>query len=271
MKKILISLLALLLVFNTIGCGKNTITENSSKNKLTYYSKLDNFKCLELNENVKETSNNYFIDKDGNLYEYSFIKLFSNTNTNCAKVDTKGKYISGFSGSFAYDNNDYAYALVDINNNKDVFLNIKGHEYEKSREYFIKKNFPNSSLQLFLITNFGIIVENNKLYIVQFDLDDENKIKEEIKFDNSEEIRNIYSLSHSNRNFFVETSNSYFMCSKEIINNQDCKAYADIECSEEFVCNKINDFNKSDVKKFIGEIVILNDGSIYKYSTLLID
>ena len=78
-------------------------------------------------------------------------------------------------------------------------------------------------------------------------------------------------MNYSSEGFFVETDHLYFMCEKEIVNSQKCEMYADIECKKEFVCNQINDFDNFKVENFLGDIVILDDGSVYKHKDFWVE
>lgn len=272
MKKTYIFLFIILLSVLALGCEKKQTTgvendNNLNSSEMENYVKISNVNCPELNV-AKEVSKNYFVGQDGYLYEYSLNELFSSTNKNCSIVDTNGKYMKGFSGGLVYDEDDYGYILEDIKYDKNIFTIEKSYEHEKNREYFIKKSFPNSKLQLFLITDFGIIVEDNKIYDVRFDLGGGSSEKKVINFDYTNEILNIYETQHSYEAFYVETNNLYFACKKEIINNQECEIYADIECKKEYVCKVINDFKNVKVKNFLGDIVILENGDICQNSTL---
>lgn len=262
MKKIFLNSFIIFIVLLVTGCSISNGNYNHSSNTKNainmHYNKVENFDCQYLNDNTVAINDKYFVNSNNDVYEYSLSKVFRDSGTNCSHVDTKNKVIVGVNSNGVYDGDYYLYM-----ENNDFDKNMK-YDYEKAREYFMKKSFPNSSLHLWLITNRGVIVENNHLFYVSFDFDGGYDMKYEIDIDSSDNIIGIYK--NSSELFHVETTASYYDCVLEIINKEEIEKYADAECIEKFICTKVSDFNRSDVKKYLGNIVILNNGDIYNYN-----
>ncbi|MBE5806551.1 MAG: hypothetical protein E7313_07615 [Clostridiales bacterium] len=262
MKKIFLNSFMIFIILLITGCSVSNSDYNHSsdtENSINmHYNKVENFDCQFLNDKTVAINGKYFVNSNNDVYEYSLSKVFHDSGTNCSQVDTKNKVIVGVNSNGVYDGDYYLYM-----ENNDFEKNMK-HDHERAREYFLKKSFPNSSLQLWLITNYGVILENNQLFYVSFDFDGGYSLKSQIEIDLSDDIIGIYKNSWEL--FHVETTTSYYDCAFEVINKEEIEKHADAECKEKFICTKVLDFNHDDVKKYLGDIVILNNGDIYKYN-----
>lgn len=257
MKKILLVCLLSLFLF---GCS--TKNDSIQKNKSGVNSNTSNFKqeiinkrslysyewnCeVKLNE-IKDINRfDLFISKTGELYEFSLLKKYSTTNTNCKKIDTDlrfEKFINGVIVSidnklYRYDNNKllerpsgftggFDYRLYDYNHDLVMFNAREGQ--------------------------YGII-KDNKVY--KCEIQDDIVTKEIFSFNDEEKIIGVYGS-------YIRTDKGYYYYG--ITNQEQCSEYKDIKCEYGIVKDELFSKSNNDIVYANGMYFIIeSDNKLYE-------
>lgn len=249
------------MVFFSFGCDKRTDnTEESQKisednsvlKQLSQDYKEYEWKCdVALNE-IKEVGNqSLFITNDGELYQYSLDKIFSNEKY-CKKLETELKF------------NRFFDSLVATQNNELYEVNIIGGtiNFEKLESYHsIVKTLKKYSNNFFIFHRaykpYGFdsmtcdytIVDNKIVYSIICGDGNNNILKSELGKLSDDE-----SFISSSGNIIKTSKNFYY---NSILNREECDKYVDIKCNYGLV--KITDMSKiyDDVYYFNGLNLIL--------------
>ena len=274
-KRLLIVLFIVLSSIFLFGCdnkNESNINHNSTNTQQKKYKSID-WNCEIALSDIKTIKDNgmmdiqpkMFISKDGDLYQFSLEKKFSNEQ-NCKKYESNKKYdkfyifpndrdLSLFvttNGKFKYLDNDRN--LVD-------FFSVYNESYSA---YMVKlyNNNPDSYVEYVMGYNsyYNVYtVKNNKIYLKEITTLGKN-INETIfsEFPNNETF-----ISLEGRIF--KTDKSFYRIG--IINQKQCSEYEDVECTYGLL--KIEDISAdyNNIEYFNGNYIIYkNDRKIYIYS-----
>lgn len=206
-----------------------------------------------------------FISKDGDLYQFSLDKKYSNEQ-NCKKYDSDKKYDRFYIfpndrdlSLFVTNNGEFKY----LDNDKNIvdFYSI----YEKSYSSYISKLYndnPNSYVKYVMGEDSYYNVYNvrdNKIYLKK--ISNLGVYINESVFAEFPVDENFISLEGR----IFKTNKAFYKVG--ITNQKNCSEYEDIECIEGLV--KLEDVSNhyNDIEYFNGNYIIFkNDNNIYRYS-----
>ena len=201
-----------------------------------------------------------FITKDGDLFEFSYNQLFSNEKY-CKKIDSNMKFTRFLNGAIETTANKiYGYS-------EGKFIE-KLSAWTGAYDYNVYEKYPNSFLfskvndrSSYDINYQYAVVKNNIVYDINWD---SLKLTEIDRLaDDEEYIGSYYQILKTNKNFY----------NYNIINNEECKKYADIECK--YGLSRIDEISDlyDEIYYFNGKKIIfkndLNNIYFFDYTTPL--
>ena len=247
MKKIF---LIILILFLFCGGCKNYSTQKKDEDtsllgslkKINQNNNLEEneFVCDDLTENSIMEGNIFVTDNV--IYKLNLKKKFSN-NTNCIKIgkileNRKTKYISH---GRIIDNFGNIYRQKDSSRDDDY--NTDNEEYKLDPtiisnivELYGKDSIYSSNTFANKFYRADILIFNGKQLIGYYNPCDAEESKEDIiNIDNitNEKIIKIYG-------YIVKTNKNFYIIKENIINEEECKKYADIKCKFEYYLSKSN-------------------------------
>ena len=276
-EKTLAFILILISIIIITGCTKKDSQNISDKNEIKNNSTQEllgnkyDFVCSDLNNNnFYITSNQIYMNNS--IYEQG--QLYSN-DQNCKKISdiNYDRYVilnsTAIGDIFIKNNNAYTFAHHE---NQDAKL-IEYDWVPEYREISLDDDVVSISLES------ETWIENNnssdfKFYVLKSDGNvylyetSKHKIisKNEIIY-NSEEYGKIkYFYYTSNKSKSIENIillSDKGLYTNEIINNDDCTKYADVECKKEFKINEEYDKVKDEIIFFNKDYIVDKDYNLY--------
>ncbi len=179
-------------------------------------------------KNIKFISKDFIITNDDKIYIYNNYKLYSDTNSNCKKVETNIIPI-GLDGNrkIIYSTNKKSYQLLD---NELVKCSNEPSDFDNycSVTPIVKLANENN----FIYLEDEIIIQNNKINkIKNYEMDNDLFIK----IPDNEIIQSIYLT----KNDMIVTNKTAYKLIKSSKNIEDCSKYADIDCIYELKLKEI--------------------------------
>lgn len=255
-----------------------SLEEKNNKYK-TKYQKYE-WKCDVSMKEIKTIKDNgmmdiqpkLFITKNGDLYQFSLEKKFSNEQ-NCKKYETEIK----FDHFFIYPN-DRDLSVIVGNNNKYYSTNDNkelvefcaehcAYAYKKSVSDMDKK-YPNSYGKWIFNSSNGdffdrlFYLKDNKIYTYDYQVGDTFKVLGEKEYSSLPDDELFVSIEGR----IIKTSKAFYKIG--IINQQQCSQYEDVDCVEGLL--KLDEISNhyNDIDYFNGNYIIFkNDNNIYIYSS----
>lgn len=269
MKKLLILIFMVSLCFLFVGCSlktedipKEKNTKNTDDNKwlkqlTNYYEKYD-WNCEVSLKTIKDfsTFNNVFITNDGDLYQYSLEKIFSN-GSYCKKIDSDIKFDRFINGAII-STNKIPYAFYENKLIKKMEGWTGGFDYNLLNKYdgiFMLNQTHDGSSFDYMQFLYGFI-SNNTVYSIN-NSGDKRKQTEIGKIPDDEYLVKTYNdIIKTNKNFYYYS----------IVNREECEKYADVECAYGLArFDEISNYYDR-IYYFNARILILNDNENYIYT-----
>lgn len=257
MKKFLLALLALTLLFCFSSCKKdekfsNTdtskpILENNTiktKNKFQFKEKWDVEIPL---KDIKEISSRYsvFITNEGFLYQYSD-ELYKDTDKHYKQLnrDIKFKSLGGCS-PITMDNKYWGDYRIPISQYKFTLI---------ENELLSFENFAWSNIRDNEECSLKIANQGNKLFL----LDSQNNIYQLLhEFESEEKIIGIYN------NGVIKTDKNYYFA--DVTNKDELKKYADATEVYGLITDELLTMEYNNIQYFDGETAIFKDDKDFIY------
>lgn len=273
-KKISLIVLCGIVLLGICGCeNKNTSNEgNNEENKLSsikgyniretdvvpsYYQKV-NVKCDEIKD-IKDYYFGYFITNYGELYKFSYDKVFSDTDTNCKRINTNIKFIKFIDGGLLDENNNIY--VIDKDDNLSLFTFQPGYMPMPYLNDIAKKEYINVSRTMKPNDNIHIYFyySENKVYKLKDDFNTEADVEENAIFELKKDETISYIVDAT-----IKTNKNFYIYKSVITNKDECNKYADIECNYE---NKFYEIPELSNKKFLfyksGMILVDNELNVF--------
>lgn len=230
--------------------------------------------CDEI-KNISDISHyqNLFITKDGNLYQISYDKIFSN-GTNCKRIESENRFTRFIIGGILDSNND----IYNYTNNNELVL------YDPSIGNIFMPNImiekiSNDMYQNIIYSNEDQKYGENQIYYFYYD---SNK-KEIYSYSNDlTKMSNepIFSLTNDEEMEYltyggIKTNKNFYIYGRRATNKEECEKYADIKCEMKNGFYSITDeniINQIDYIKFIsisGNIYFILDDNLNFYTNVM--
>lgn len=163
-----------------------------------------------------------FITNDGKLFQLNYEKLYSN-NKNCKQIESNKIFTKFIHGGIIDNNNDIYYLQDEIL--KEFHFEI-GHPTMPYIPSVSPDKYPNIIYTQIDLENYDYLnLENNILYSIINNTEVFNAHNEKILkiMDNT-----------------IITDKTYYIYNKQIINQNECQKYADIDCIFKNGFNRLN-------------------------------
>lgn len=210
-----------------VGCSsttdikekENNLNVSSSKLKSKYTSK--EWKCSVPLENIKDISGfeNVFITNEGELYEFSLEKLYSNDDY-CKKIESNYKFTRFINGAIiTEDNKIFGYINNEFIEEPFAWTGAFRYDLYKQHNNIFKfdKGYNETSFDVTGITYYGYL-DGNKIIVL-------DGIESNIAYTYDLKDDEIFLGSYYE---FIKTNKGYYY--NGIINSSECNKYADVEC-----------------------------------------
>lgn len=230
MKKIVILLLIMVLLIT--GCKNSETKNNEHGNETVEEKKFDkiselnyiDIKCGALADIVDYSSiDSLFITKSGDIYQFSYDKLFSN-DTNCKKIESDKKFKRFIRGAIIDSNND----IYSYDNGKNIVVK---NNHNTTMPYLLDKISKNDYDNIIYEWNsdyndyeryFYYDVDTNSIY----EYSNKNYKKSENAMFNFETDEIVEYITYNG----IKTNKAFYTQGRIAENANECEKYVDVEC-----------------------------------------
>ncbi len=235
-KKFSLFILCGIILFYVCGCDKNNSDIKTKDLKIDNLRKMS-IVCDELKDIIDlSLDSEYFITKNGELYELNTRQLFSN-DKNCRKVNTNIK-ISKFYRTYVLSSDNELYNIT----NNSLSLADKNETFLDEIIMIDKTLRPNlfrggDNIYYYKDKN---IYSTDKIDKYHYNISDTVVIS----LDEDEDV--IYVIDNT-----IMTTKRIFSYETKIINQEECNKYVDIECKTQSNWFEVNDNIKNQLSNIL--------------------